>query len=153
MKKLLPAIFTVLILLIAVSARCQTYGSVSTSTNYLYWTGNTNAPAYSTSTGQPLTNIFTVTPGSVYIQLTNVVSTNETFTGSVYVQIPWNLLTNFPGAYSNMLFIGSVTQTFTNGLPANSVWATNTTPTPGTFATPVIFQASNGTWTNGIYAK
>lgn len=125
--------------------------SVSTSTNFVLFTGITNAAA-TDSAGNPLTNTWTFYPPSSYVVVTNVVNTNEVLVGSVYLQVPANLMTNFPG-YSNLLFIGSFSQSFSNGLPAGGVWSTNTVPTPGSLPFPVILNANNGIYTNGIFAK
>ena len=151
MKTFLASLLILAALAIALPAAAQSYGGVSTVTNYLTWTGITNAPALNSS-GVQMTNVVTVTPSSVFVQLTNVVSTNETFTGSVYIQVPVAQLTNFPG-YSNLLFIGSVSQSFSNGLPDAGIWNTTTVPTSGSVSFPVILQAANGIYTNGIYAK
>ena len=149
MKKLFLVLLATLSLMLPAAA--QSYGTVSTVTNYLTWTGTTNAPAISPS-GTALTNVWSMTPGSIFIQLTNVVSTNQTFTGGVYVQVPVALMTNFPG-YSNLIYIGSVSQSFAGGLPASGIWSTTTVPTAGSVAFPVILQAANGIYTNGIFAK
>jgi hypothetical protein len=151
MKKLFLAFAIFAIACAVMPAAAQSYGTVSTVTNYLTWTGTTNTAAIGPS-GSPATNVWTMIPASTFIQLTNVVSTNETFTGGVYVQVPVALLTNFPG-YSNLLYIGSVSQSFSNGLPAGGIWSTTTVPTAGSVAFPVILQAANGIYTNGIFAK
>ena len=146
MKKIIALTFA-LLLAASFTASAQSYGGIVTSstTNFLVWTGQTNA--YTATT-----NTFSFPPPSEYIVLTNVVSTSEVFTGAVYVQIPQSLLVSFPG-YSNMIYIGSITQSFAGGLPAAGIWSTSTIPVAGSFALPIVLQAGNGIWTNGIYAK
>ena len=146
------------LLLLALLLCCQksdggTYGgvTVTSSTNFLLWTGTTNAYA-NTPAGIVATNTFTILPSSEYVVLTNVVSTNEIFIGSVYMQVPVLSLTNFPG-WSNMLFVGSISNNFTNGLPAGGIWTTQTVPVAGTLQFPAVLQANNGIYTNGIYAN
>ena len=131
----------------------QTYGSTTTTTttNFLVFTGTTNSYAY-TSAGTPASNSFTIYPSSEYIVLTNIVSTNETFVGGVYVQVPVNLLTNCAG-FSNLIYVGSISYGFSNGLPSGGIWSTNTVPVSGTLTFPTVFQAANGIYTNGIYCK
>ncbi len=141
------------LLLLCLPARAQFGGvTTTTATNFVVWTGNTNAPM--TYNGTPATNIWTLTPPSKYIVLTNVLSTNEVFIGSIYIQIPLNLLTNFAG-YSNLVLIGTVTNSFAlpGGVPGNGVWSTNTIPVAGSVPFPIILGASNGTWTNGIFCQ
>lgn len=145
--KTLKLILAAALFVLTSSTFAGSYGgiTVTSTTNYLLFTGTTNA--YS-----GITNTFTVSPPSEYIVLTNVVNTNEVFTGSVYIQVPQALLTNFPG-FSNLLFIGSISQSFTNGLPAGGVWSTSTTPVAGSLTFPLILQANNGIYTNGIFAQ
>ncbi len=143
-----------LVLILSCShSKGQTYGSVTTttSTNFLLFSGTTNAYA-NTPAGTPATNTFTILPPSEFIVLTNVVNTNEVFYGGVYMQVPINLLTNCAG-FSNLIYIGSISVNFTNGLPAGGIWSTNTTPAAGTVQFPAVFQANNGIYTNGIYAN
>ena len=143
MKNFIISLFA----LAAVTASAGSFGSVTvtSTTNYINFTGVTNASA-------GITNTFVVTPPPVFISLTNVVNTNETFVGGVYIQVPQNLMTNYAG-YSNLIYIGSVTQSFSGGLPAGGIWTTTTTPVSGSVAFPMIMQANNGIYTNGIFAQ
>jgi hypothetical protein len=154
--KIIISLLSVLACLLSLNLSAQTNGTfggvtTTTTTNFILWTGITNAPATSPNGGL-LTNAVLFTPPSKYVVLTNVVSTNETFTGSVYMQVPPNLLTNFPG-YSNLIYIGSITQSFSNGLPTGGIWSTTTVPVSGSVSFPIIFQANNGIYTNGIFAQ
>lgn len=146
MKKLSLIALVAALLCFSFTARAQ-YGGIvsSTVTNFILFTGTTNANAL-------VTNTVTVTAPSKYIVLTNVVNTNQVFTGSVYMQIPQNLLTNFTG-FSNLVLIGSISQTFTTGLPSGGIWSTTTPPVSGSVSFPLILQANNGIYTNGIFAQ
>lgn len=145
MKSFILAVFAAIALTLPVAAGSYGGVTVTSTTNFVVFTGTTNAyPG--------VTNTITITPPSEYIVLTNVVNTNEVFTGSVYIQVPQALLTNFNG-FSNLLFIGSISQSFTNGLPAGGIWTTSTTPVSGSISFPLVFQANNGIYTNGIYAN
>lgn len=145
MKNLFLALLAAVALTLPATA--GTYGTVTvtSTTNFLNWTGVTNAYG-------SVTNTFSITPPSEFIILTNVVSTNEIFVGSVYAQVPQALLTNFPG-YSNLLFIGSISNSFASGLPSGGIWSTTTTPVAGSLSFPLVLQANNGIYTNGIFAN
>jgi len=137
-----------LVLILSCShSKGQTFGGITytTTTNFLPVINGTNAYSTGSGTGtNTLTNVFSFFPPSKTVVIQGYQS-NETFIGSMYLQVPANLITNIPGtSFSNLVYIGNFTNQFPNNV---GNWATSTVPATVALPFPLVLGAiiqSNG---------